>query len=100
MRLYCLCDRLRRSLRDDASAAVAALRAEIDDPVSGFDHIEIVFDDDNRVSVVAQSMQYREQHFDVMEVQSGGRLIEDIERTPGITLGKFQRQLDALRFAT
>src|SRR5437762_10499410 len=34
-----------------------------------------------------------------MEVQSGGRLVEDVKRAAGIALGELERQLDALRLA-
>ena len=40
-----------------------------------------------------------EQQRDVVEVQAGGRLVEDVQRAPGVALGQFQRQLDALRLA-
>src|SRR5712692_9332898 len=33
-----------RALRDDAPAAVAALGAEVDHPVGGLDHVEVVLD--------------------------------------------------------
>jgi hypothetical protein len=35
-------DFLRRAGGDDLAAAVAAFRAEVDDPVGGLDHFEIV----------------------------------------------------------
>jgi len=38
-------DLFGRALRDDAAAAFAAFRAEIDDPVGLFDDVEIVLDD-------------------------------------------------------
>src|SRR5690349_3644732 len=84
---------------DDGAAAVAALRPEIDDPVRGLDHVEVVFDDDDGIAVVAQSVQHREQHFDVVEVQPRGRLVEYVQRTTGVALGQFQGELDALRLA-
>jgi hypothetical protein len=68
---------LRRALGDDLAAAVSALRAEVDDPVGGFDDIEIVFDDHHGIAVIAQLMQDSEQMVDVVEVQAGGRLVED-----------------------
>jgi hypothetical protein len=85
--------------RWSSAAAVAALRAEVDEPVGGLDHVEVVLDDDDGVAVVAQALQHREQHLDVVEVQAGGRLVEDVERAPGVALGQLQRQLDALRLA-
>ncbi len=45
---------------DDAPAAVAALGAEVDDPVGGFDDIQVVLDYYHRVAMRAQTQQYGE----------------------------------------
>jgi len=37
---------LRRAFHDDRAAAFATFRAEVDDPVRGSDHVQVVFDDD------------------------------------------------------
>ena len=70
----------RRTLRDDAAAAVAALRAQVDDPVGFGDHVEIVLDDDHRVAGIDQPVQHADQLFDVGHVQADGRLVEHVER--------------------
>src|SRR5690349_7773389 len=44
-------DILRRTPRNDLSAAVAALGAEVDDPVGGLDDLQIVLDHHHRVSL-------------------------------------------------
>ena len=99
VRLLRLRDLLRRAGGDDLAAAVAAFGAEIDDPVGGLDHVEVVLDHDDGVAVVAQAMQHVEQLLDVVEVQAGRRLVEDVERAAGVALGQFARQLHALRLA-
>ena len=48
------------------------------------------------VPVVARKLQTL---VDVGEMETGGGLVEDVERAPGVALGQFQRQLDALRLA-
>src|SRR5271154_3704560 len=53
-------DLLWSSLRNDASAAAAAFRTEIDDPVSLFHDIEIVFDDQHGVSEIDEALQHVE----------------------------------------
>ena len=45
-------DLLGRAGRDDAAALVAALRAEVDEPVGALDHVEVVLDHDDRVAGV------------------------------------------------
>ena len=87
------------ALGDDAPAAVAAFGAEVDHPVGGLDHVEVVLDDDDRVAVIAQAVQHAQQQVDVVEVETGRRLVEDVERAPGVALGQLERELHALRFA-
>ena len=54
---------LRRALGDDRAALVAALRPKIDDIIGGFDHIQIVFDDDQRIAGIGEPMQHLMQDF-------------------------------------
>src|SRR6476660_4211196 len=42
-------DVFRRSLRNDGAAGRAALRTQVDDPVGRLDHVQVVFDDDDRI---------------------------------------------------
>ena len=83
----------------DLSSAVSSFGAEIDDPVGSFYDVKVVLDDDDGVAMVGQAVQYLEQHFDILEVQTGRRLVQDIQGASGIALGEFQGQLDALRLA-
>src|SRR5579885_2919858 len=92
-------DLLRRAGGDDLAAAVTAFRTEIDDPIRSLDDVKIVLDDDDGVAVVAQPVQHAEQLLDVVEVQAGGRLIENVERVAGVALGELPRELHALRLA-
>ena len=73
---------------------------EIDHPVGGLDDIQVVFDDDHRVAVIAQAMQYVQQLLDVVKVQPCRRFIENVQRVARIALGEFLGELDALGFAT
>src|SRR5882724_9341877 len=92
-------DLFRSALRDDATSLFSALGSEIENPVGVADHIEIVLDDDDRVSKIGEPVQYVEQFADVVEVQAGGGLVEQIESLAGLTLTEFPGQLDALRFS-
>jgi hypothetical protein len=69
-----------RSDADDLPAGVAALRSEVDDPVAGADHVEVVLDHDERVAGVDQAPERAQELRDVVEVQAGGRLVEEEER--------------------
>src|SRR6202163_984753 len=63
-------DVFRRTPGDDFAAAVAAFGAEVDHPVRGFYHLEIVLDDDDRVALRYQLVQHFQQFLDVVEMQS------------------------------
>jgi len=66
-------------LRNDSAAFLSSSRPEIDDPVRRLDHIEIVFEDDDRVPLSCQAMQDPDQPLDVLEVKARGGLIEYVE---------------------
>ena len=63
------------------AAAGATLRPHVDQPVGGFDHVEVVLDDDDGVAD---------------KVQAGGGFVEDVEGAPGVALAEFERELHAL----
>src|SRR5205823_2093075 len=72
-------DLLRRSGRDDFTAAVTGFGAEIDDPIGRFDHLQIVFDHHEGMSAIYQALEQPQQYGNVVEVQSRGWLVEDEE---------------------
>src|SRR5439155_8477269 len=67
-----------RALEDDPTAVVAGAGAEVDDPVGVRHHRLVVRDDVHRLAGVDEPVQQAEQLLDVGEVQTGGRLVEDI----------------------
>src|SRR5581483_6327264 len=90
---------LRRALSNNLAALLPAFRTKIDDPIRVSNHVQIVFDDDDRIAEIGQPMQDFEQLANVVEVQSGGRLVQQIECSPGLAFAQFASQLDSLRFA-
>src|SRR6266849_2236138 len=92
-------DELGRALRDDAPAAFAAFGAEVDDPVGLLDDVEMVLDDEHGVAEIDEALQDVEEFSDIVEVQAGGGLVEDVEGAAGLALGKLAGELDALGFA-
>jgi hypothetical protein len=54
--------------RDDFTTTVTTFGAEIYDPISRLNDIQVVFDDYHGVAMIAQAVQYMEQLLDVMEV--------------------------------
>ena len=81
-------DLLGRARGDQVAALLAALRAHVEQPVGGLDHVEVVLDHDDGVALVDEPLQHLEQLLDVGEVQAGRRLVEDVERPPGRDLAE------------
>lgn len=95
------CDQmLWRSLGDDRATSIAALGTKVDEPVAGLHHIEVVLDDDYRVTFVDESLQHQQQLVHVFEVQAGGGLVENVDCLAGGTSLQLGGQLHALGFAT
>ena len=61
-------DLLGRSDCDDVAARVSAFGPEVDDPVRGFDDIQIVLDDQHRTSRLDQTFESDKQLIDVVKV--------------------------------
>src|SRR5688572_8385234 len=98
--MFGLGELFRSARRNDRSTIWPTLRAQVDDVVSGLDDVQVVFDHNQSVSRIHETLENREQLFYVGEVKSGSRLIEDVERISGSALRKFPCQFDALCFAT
>ncbi len=70
----------RHAFVHQITAAFAAFRAEVYHPVCRFNHVGIVLDDQNAVAFVNQRVEGLQELFDVVEMQAGGRLVEDEEK--------------------
>ena len=83
-----------RADADDAAAGLAALGTQIDDPIGGAHHIQIVLDDQQRVAGLDQPPEGAQQFRDVVEVQAGGRFVEQKQRAlAGCGVGRGARGL-------
>ena len=90
---------LWRAGGDDASSATAAGGSHVKQIIYGFEHVQVVLDDDDGVAGVHQALQHGQQHFDVFKVQAGGGLVQDVERLAGGRAGEFRSQFHALALA-
>ena len=93
------CHLLRRAFGDDLSAAVAAFRTQVHDPVRRLDHVQVVLDHHDGIALVAQTVQHGQQLLDVLEMQAGGGLVQNVERLARVALGQLPRQFHPLRLA-
>ena len=66
-----------RAVEDEFSAVVASVGAEIENPVSGFNDLKVVFDNDEAVAGIDEALEGFEEDADVFEVEAGGGLVED-----------------------
>ena len=99
MALLVLRNVLGRTDRNEFTAAVAAIRAHVDDPVGDLDDVEIVLDHHDGVAGIHQFLQHFHQRAHVVEMQAGGRLVENVHGAAGGTLRELLGKLDALRLA-
>lgn len=87
------------SLCDDGAAILSAFGAEVEDPVGGFDDVEVVFDYDEGISGVAEAAEDAEEAVDVGEMEACGGLIEEVDGTAGILTGEFGAEFHSLGLA-
>jgi len=100
----------RRAHRHDETARIPPLGAQVDQPVAGADHIQVVLDHQQRMPGLQQLAQRAHELGDVVKVQAGGGFVEQEQRTlarhrlaaaaAGLgSLGQKAGQLQALRLA-
>ena len=65
---------------DDLAALVAGFGAEVDDPIRGFDHIEVVFDDQDGMTGIDEALKHFQQDTDIVEMKPGGGFVKEKKR--------------------
>ncbi len=89
----------RRATGNNVAAVDAGFGADVDDPIGGFDDVEVVLDHDDRVAQVDEPIEHFEQFGEVVEVQTGRRFVEQVQRLAGVGPGELGGEFHALRFA-
>ncbi len=92
-------DRFRSTLGDKQTAGIAALRAEINDPVCTVNHIQIMLNDKDGVALRHEAFEHTEKMANVLGVKPCRRLVQHIEGAPFGAASKFCSQLHALRLS-
>ena len=77
MRIFDLRNLLRRADTDNFSAVISCFRSQIDNPIGGLNHFEVVLDHDDRMTAVDEALENLQKHRDVVEMQTGGRFVEN-----------------------
>src|SRR4029434_10618918 len=81
-------------------ASVPTVWPQIDDIVGGFDDIKVVLDDEHGVATVHQAGQNLEQALDVREVQTGCRLIQNVQGASRAAPAQLAAELHTLGLTT
>ena len=68
-----------RSFGYEFTSFVSAFRAQLDDPVGGFDEVHIVLDHDDRVAFIGERLQDGDQFVDVMKMKAGRGFVENVD---------------------
>ena len=84
---------------DDVAAVFARVGSQVDDPVCAFDHIEVVFYDEDGVAAVNEAVEDFDEDADVVKVQSRGGFVEEVKRFARGGSRQFGCEFDALCFA-
>jgi hypothetical protein len=69
-------DLLGRAFGDDTATGGASLGANLQNPVGGFEHVEIMLDDDDAVPPVDELLEHAEKAFHIVAMQPGRRLVQ------------------------
>src|SRR5690606_7001037 len=99
VRRFDLGDLLGRAGGHDHATLLAPLGPEVDDPVRRLDDVQIVLDHQQAVPGLDLLPERGQQLRDVVEVQTGGRLVEDVQDPVAGVRRQVRGDLDALRLA-
>ena len=77
---FAFCNIFRGALEYDLSAGISAFRAEVDNPVGGFDHFQVVFDDQKGISGADKLVECGKKFANIVKMQSRRRFVEYKER--------------------
>ena len=98
MRDFGLDDLFRCPLDNDFSAPLAAFGTEVDYEIGAFDHIEVVFDNDNGVTVFDQSLESTEEDGNIVLMESYSWFVEEVEDLFFFLVDEMVGELDPLEF--
>ena len=85
---------------DDVTAFLTTLGTNVDDVIGTLDDIHVVLDDKDGVTTLNESVEGMQQTLDVVEMKSGGWLVEDEERSILFFLRNVVGKLDTLILTT
>ena len=87
-----------RAATNHSTTARTTFGADVDDPVRCFDHVQVVFDHQNRIASFDEVLQNLQQHRDVGEVQTSRRFVQQIQCLASAAFYQFPSQFNTLGF--
>ena len=99
MRLRASRNVFRRACHQNVAAVGASFRPEVNNVISTADHVWIVLDDENRVTIIDELVEGCDQQDDVVQMEACGGLVQDEKRPSFGALNKPLGELDALGLA-
>ncbi len=84
---------------DDLTAVLTAFGTHVDNPIGGFDDVEVMLDDDHGIAAIDELAKDFEQTADVVGVEASGWFVEDIEGLAGAAASELGGELNTLGFA-
>ncbi len=84
------------TLKNNLTTRFTSFGAEVDNVVGCFNNIHVVFNDNNRISQIDQTVEYFQQDPDIFKMQAGSWFIEDIHRFSGAFSGEFRSEFHPL----
>ena len=82
-------DSLWCAFSHDLPTTVAPFGTDVDDPVGSLDDVQIVLDDNDTVALLDQLMQHLKELADILKMEAGRRLVQNVERASSRSLGEF-----------
>src|SRR5258707_7612419 len=89
---------LGSSLGYNLAAAIAPFGSHVDHPIGAAYDVKVMLDDQDAAAVFDQPLEGGQQFRDVVEMQAGGRLVENVQRAAASCLRKMRRKFHALGF--
>ncbi len=83
----------------DEAPLFARFGAEVDDVIGIFDHIEVVFDEDDGISFIDEFVEDGKERGDIVRVEACCGFIEEVDGFPCGAFGQFSGEFDPLCFA-
>src|SRR5437773_7925613 len=71
-------------MRDDVTAFVPGFGPQVNDPIGALDDVEVVLDDQHRMTGIDETLKSFQQNADIVKVQAGSRFVEEEQRRTGV----------------